>query len=84
MKNYLLLILLYIVGISCYSQEVTIKKRTNSYSSLIEASKNSELTTKYVVIKGVKYFLYTTNRGSYFIILNKENSFFRRYVKINS
>ncbi len=84
MKKYLIIILLYIVGISCYSQEVTLKKNTNSYSSIVEASKNSELTTKFVVIKGVKYFLYTTSRGSYFNIINKENSFFRRYVKINS
>lgn len=84
MKKYLIIILLYIVGISCYSQEVTLKKNTNSFNSVAEASKNSELTTKFVVIKGVKYFLYTTSRGSYFIIINKENSFFRRYVKINS
>ena len=83
MKKYLLFLLL-LLGITSYSQEVTIKKSfNNSYTSIKEASKNSTLTTKFTVVKGVKYYLYTSIRGSYFIVLlNKEGRYYRKYVKI--
>jgi len=80
MKKYLLAVLL-LLGVTSYSQEVTIKN-PNNFSTITEAIKNSTLTTKFVMIKGIKYPIYTTSKGSYFIIYSKENFYYRRYVKI--
>ena len=81
MKKYLLAVLL-LLGVTSYSQEVTIKN-PNNFSTITEAIKNSTLTTKFVMIKEVKHYLYISSRGSYFIILlNKEGRYYRKYVKI--
>ena len=78
---FLLFVLLCIQG---YTQEVKLQKtKPFTFSTQQQAIGKATLTTKYVVVKNQKQFLYCTNKGTYFYIQNKDsNEYVRKYVKV--
>ena len=81
MKKLFFVLLLVMWLFIVHGQEVKAPSVPFSYLTEQLAVGKAVLTTKYVVIKNVKHFLYRTERGSHYYILMSKDKWVRRYVK---
>ncbi len=83
MKHLILTIAFICIAFLSYSQEMKTKTpKVMKYQTEEKAKGKGTQTTKFVIIKDIRYDLLQGSKGGYYYVLKTDSGYTRKYVKI--